>query len=52
MPVFNDFDETPEDRTKKTIEKIKRKAFNSSIIRDLEKEYSGAPEEIKVCLAI
>ena len=43
VPVYNDIDETPEDRTKKQIERIKRKAFNSSIIKD-----SGAPEEIRV----
>ena len=48
VPVYNDIDETPEDRTKKQIERIKRKAFNSSIIKDLENEYSGAPEEIRV----
>jgi len=47
VPIYNDFDETPEEKAKKQIEKIKRKAFNSSIIKDLEKEYSGAPEEIK-----
>ena len=48
VPMYNDIDETPEDRMKNQIEKIKRKAFNSSIIKDLENEYSGAPEEIRV----
>lgn len=47
VPVYNDIDETPEDRMRKKIENIKRKAFSSSIIKDLENEYSGAPEEIR-----
>ncbi len=47
MPVYNDIDETPEDRVKKQIERLKSKAFSSSFIKDLENEYSGAPEEIR-----
>lgn len=48
VPMYNDIDETAEDRERKQMERIKRKAFNSSIIKDLENEYSGAPEEIRV----
>jgi len=47
VPVYNDIDETPEDRARNQIERIKMSALRSSIIKDLESEYSGAPEEIK-----
>lgn len=47
VPMYNDIDETPEDRVKKQIEKIKKKALSSSVIKELENEYSGAPEEIR-----
>ncbi len=47
VPVYNDIDETPEDRARRQVERIKMKALNSSIIKDLENEYSGAPEEIR-----
>ena len=50
VPMYNDIDETAEDRERKQMERIKRKAFNSSVIKDLENEYSGAPEEIRVIL--
>ena len=42
-----DIDETPEDKMKKEIERQKRRALNSTIIKDLESQYSGAPEEIR-----
>ena len=38
---------TPQDRAKKQMERLQRRAINSSIMRDLETEYSGAPEEIR-----
>ena len=44
---FSDLDETPQDRAKKQMERLQRRAINSSIMRDLETEYSGAPEEIR-----
>lgn len=47
VPMYNDIDETAEDRERKQMERIKRKAFSSSVIKDLENEYSGAPEEIR-----
>ena len=49
---FKDIDETPQEKLKKKMEKMKRKVFNSSLVKDLEKEYSGAPEEIRVKLNI
>jgi hypothetical protein len=45
---FLDIDETPEQKKNKQIERQKRRAINSSIMKELENEYSGAPEEIKV----
>ena len=45
---FLDIDETPEQKRNKQIERQKRRAINSSIMKELENEYSGAPEEIKV----
>jgi U3 small nucleolar ribonucleoprotein protein LCP5 len=46
-PMFNDIDETPQQRKHKQLERAKKRAINSSIMKELENEYSGAPEEIK-----
>jgi hypothetical protein len=46
--LFLDIDETPEQKKSKLVERQKRRAINSSIMKELENEYSGAPEEIKV----
>jgi len=48
IKFFLDIDETPEQKRNKQIERQKRRAINSSIMKELENEYSGAPEEIKV----
>jgi U3 small nucleolar ribonucleoprotein protein LCP5 len=47
VPVYNDIDETPQDKMNKKIERLKRRALSSSMMKELENEYSGAPEEIK-----
>ncbi|CAF0847034.1 unnamed protein product [Brachionus calyciflorus] len=46
-PVYNDIDQTPEDRARREIERLKRRALSGSIMKEIENEYSGAPEEIK-----
>jgi hypothetical protein len=46
--VFNDIDETPEEKAKKQFEKAKIRMMNMSIMKEIENEYSGAPEEIRV----
>jgi hypothetical protein len=38
----------PQDKFKKELERQKRRAIHSSVMMELENEYSGAPEEIKV----
>ena len=48
MFISKDIDETPEQKKTKQIERQKKRAINSSIMKELENEYSGAPEEIKV----
>ncbi|RNA34748.1 neuroguidin isoform X1 [Brachionus plicatilis] len=46
-PVYNDIDQTSEEKAKREIERLKRRAMSSSIMKEIENEYSGAPEEIK-----
>ena len=43
-----DIDLKPQDKFKKEMERQKRRAIHSSVMMELENEYSGAPEEIKV----
>jgi hypothetical protein len=43
-----DIDETPQDKMKKQIARLSARAYSSSFMKELENEYSGAPEEIKV----
>ena len=43
-----DIDETVQDRMNKRIEKVKKLALNSSLMKDLQKQYSEAPEEVIV----
>lgn len=44
---LSDIDQTPQDKLNKELERRKRRALHSSIMKELEAEYSGAPEEIK-----
>lgn len=43
-----DIDQTHEEKMKREMERLKRRAMSSSIMKEIEKEYSEAPEEIKV----
>lgn len=40
-------DETEAEREKKRLERAKRRALSSSVIRELKEQYSDAPEEIR-----
>lgn len=45
VPVH--YDETEAEREKKRLERAKRRALSSSVIRELKEQYSDAPEEIR-----
>ncbi|XP_021099552.1 neuroguidin isoform X2 [Heterocephalus glaber] len=45
VPVH--YDETEAEREKKHLERAKRRALSSSVIRELKEQYSDAPEEIR-----
>lgn len=45
VPVH--YDETEAEREQKRLEKAKRRALSSSVIRELKEQYSDAPEEIR-----
>lgn len=49
-PLLLDFvshiDETEAEREKKLLERAKKRALSSSVIRELKEQYSDAPEEI------
>lgn len=47
-PVYCDVDETAKNKLDTKIERIKRHALNSSLMKDLQKQYSEAPEELFV----
>jgi U3 small nucleolar ribonucleoprotein protein LCP5 len=47
-PVYCDVDETAKNKLETKIERIKRHALNSSLMKDLQKQYSEAPEELFV----
>lgn len=44
---FYRIDETEAEREKKRLERAKRRALSSSVIRELKEQYSDAPEEIR-----
>lgn len=44
---FYHIDETEAEREKKRLERAKRRALSSSVIRELKEQYSDAPEEIR-----
>jgi U3 small nucleolar ribonucleoprotein protein LCP5 len=44
---FHHTDETEAEREQKRLEKAKRRALSSSVIRELKEQYSDAPEEIR-----
>lgn len=44
---FHHVDETEAEREKKRLERAKRRALSSSVIRELKEQYSDAPEEIR-----
>lgn len=44
---FDYIDETEAEREKKRLERAKRRALSSSVIRELKEQYSDAPEEIR-----
>lgn len=44
---FYHTDETEAEREQKRLEKAKRRALSSSVIRELKEQYSDAPEEIR-----
>lgn len=44
---FYHADETEAEREQKRLEKAKRRALSSSVIRELKEQYSDAPEEIR-----
>lgn len=44
---FHRVDETEAEREQKRLEKAKRRALSSSVIRELKEQYSDAPEEIR-----
>ena len=41
-------DLTQEEKMKREMDRLKRRAMSSSIMKEIEKEYTEAPEEIKV----
>ncbi|XP_069909971.1 neuroguidin isoform X2 [Oryctolagus cuniculus] len=45
VPVH--YDETEAERERKRLERAKRRALSSSVIRELKEQYSDAPEEIR-----
>lgn len=45
VPVH--YDETEAEREKKRLERAKKRALSSSVIRELKEQYSDAPEEIR-----
>ncbi|XP_072480191.1 neuroguidin isoform X1 [Notamacropus eugenii] len=45
VPVH--YDETEAEREKKLLERAKKRALSSSVIRELKEQYSDAPEEIR-----
>lgn len=47
MLIFNHIDETEAEREKMRLERAKRRALSSSVIRELKEQYSDAPEEIR-----
>jgi ribosomal protein S21 len=44
-----DLDDTVKDKEAKALEKAKKRALSSSILKELRHEYYEEPEEIKVC---
>jgi U3 small nucleolar ribonucleoprotein protein LCP5 len=44
-----DLDDTVKDKEAKALEKAKKRALSSSILKELRDEYYEGPEEIKVC---
>lgn len=47
MLIFYHVDETEAEREKKRLERAKKRALSSSVIRELKEQYSDAPEEIR-----
>ena len=46
--IFLDLDDTVKDKEAKAVEKAKKRALSSSILKELRDEYYEGPEEIKV----
>lgn len=44
---FYHIDETEAEREKKRLERARKRALSSSVIRELKEQYSDAPEEIR-----
>ena len=45
---FSDLDDTKKDKEAKAIEKAKKRALSSSVLKELRDEYYEGPEEIRV----
>ena len=48
MFLLLDLDDTVKDKEAKALEKAKKRALSSSILKELRDEYYEGPEEIKV----
>lgn len=48
MSSFTDGDDTIKQKQEKQLQRAKKRALSSSVIRELKEEYYDGPEEIKV----